>query len=87
MTLPTRSCRRWLLPLLLITLISGGWLIYAWLYPTLRPVTKRIVPKDTRFIFSANRTGYPATRYVCGDRDDPVQGWITIVDRSEASGT
>ncbi len=52
--------RRWPFPLLLITLICGGWFIYAWLHPTLKPVTKRIVPKDTRFIFSANGTGYPA---------------------------
>ncbi len=68
----TRSRRRWRLPLLLITLISGGWLIYAWLHPTLRPVTVRTLPAGTQFLFSVHGAGYPAIQAVPIKAFDPT---------------
>ncbi len=60
--------RRWRIWLALLLVCAGGWGAYRLLNPTLRPVTRRLLPEGTQFRFSANGVGYPAieSRVIAG---------------------
>jgi len=58
---PQRNNRRRVLILsALLLFAAGGWGIYRWLHPTLTPVTVRILPANTGYLFSLGNSGYPA---------------------------